>query len=254
LVTVPGGTAQPFAAAMLLDQSGSIAQSDQRGARLYSVKTFLDRLGPQDQALLAVFAGGPEARIPTTPLTAYLPSKGQDSAREYFATLDGLPPLVAGNTPLHESLERLMDEMAADATLPLGLLRSIVVFTDGNDTGCLSRAACATARERVAQRARADQVRIFTIGLSGGIDFEALGELAHATGGAFLYGNSAEQLIPLYGSVGRMLSLSLPTYRLQWTVETATAGTLQSRSKLLGMIEVAVDGTTVDVPLVVGMP
>ena len=57
-------------------------------------------------------------------------------------------------------------------------------------------------------------LRFFTIGLSTGIDFEAMAELANQTGGAFLFAENAEQLIPLYGTVGDLLSLSLPTYRL----------------------------------------
>ncbi|MFN7137581.1 MAG: hypothetical protein ACK4MU_08710, partial [Thermomonas sp.] len=64
----------------------------------------------------------------------------------------------------------------------------------------------------------------------------------------------AEQLLPLYGSVGRLLSLSLPTYRLRWTVQAAAAETFRPGSTLLGRVQVTAGGQTFDVPFVVGIP
>jgi hypothetical protein len=88
------------------------------------------------------------------------------------------------------------------------------------------------------------------------VNFEALGELANKTGGAFLFAESPEQLIPLYGSVGRLLSLSLPTYRLRWTIQTGSAD-FQTGNAVLGRVEVKVPSATqasFDVPFIVGIP
>jgi hypothetical protein len=253
LELVPGSTARPYAAALLLDQSGSIFQSDPTGARLFSAKAFLSGLGAQDQALLAAFAGGAGALIPTAPLTVYTPFKDSTSAQDYFPVLDSLAPLVGGDTPLYDSLDTLRLSFG-DPSLPAGLAKAAVIFTDGADTTCVGAEACRTRREQSIQGANADAVRLFTIGLSRGVDIVALGELANRTGGAMLYADSAEQLLPLYGSVGKLLSLSLPTYRLRWTVQAGSPGAFRSGNTLLGRVSVTAGTAAFDVPFIVGVP
>jgi hypothetical protein len=253
---VPGLAARPYAAALLLDQSGSIQQSDPTGARLYASKAFLTGLGAEDQALLAAFASGPDALIPTRPLTVYGSFKDRAAAppSSYYPTLDGLAPLVGGNTPLYESLDGLLAQVAGDTALPASLARAMVVFTDGADTSCSGPEACRSARERSVLAANQAGLRIFTIGLSQDVDVAALGELANQTGGAFLYADTVQQFLPLYGSVGRLLSLSQPTYRLRWTVQAASAGTFRPGAALLGKVQVNVGGNRFDVPFIVGIP
>ena len=73
----------------------------------------------------------------------------------------------------------------------------------------------------------------------------------HQTGGAFLYAESAEQLLPLYGSLGKLLSLSLPTYRLQWTVQ---ADAFTSGHTLLGKVRVNTGTGSIDVPFLIRIP
>jgi hypothetical protein len=253
LQLVPGQTASPYAAALLLDQSGSIIQSDPTGARLFSAKAFLSGLGTQDRALLAAFAGGPGALIPTTPLAVYAPFKDNASAQDYFPVLDSLAPLVGGNTPLYDSIDTLRTSFS-DPSLPAGLAKAAVIFTDGADTTCVGAEACRTRREQSIQGANADSVRIFTIGLSSGVDILALGELANRTGGAMLYADTAEQLLPLYGSVGKLLSLSLPTYRLRYTVHAGSPGAFRSGNALLGRVHVTTGAGAFDVPFIVRVP
>jgi hypothetical protein len=250
---VTGGTARPYAAALLLDQSASIQQTDPTGARLFSAKAFLSGLGTDDRALLAAFASGTGAIIPTPPLAVYGTFQDRASAPSYFATLDGLGALVGGSTPLYEALDALQQRVVDDASLPVDLAKAVVIFTDGMDS-CGSPQACLASREQSIQRANDNQVRLFTIGLSSGVDTIALGELANRTGGAFLYADTPEQLLPLYGSVGKLLSLSLPTYRLRWTVQAPSAGVFQTGRTLLGRVQVTAAGSTFDVPFVVGIP
>ena len=138
--------------------------------------------------------------------------------------------------------------------MPAGLAKAIVIFTDGADTSCASVESCRTSRLQAIQGANQDQVRLFTIGLSSGVDIVALGELANHTGGALLYADTAEQLLPLYGSVGRLLSLSLPTYRLRWTVRASAPGVFLSGHTLLGRVQVTAGAKTFDVPFIVGIP
>ena len=86
------------------------------------------------------------------------------------------------------------------------------------------------------------------------VNFEALGELSNTTGGAFLFAESAEQLVPLYGSVGKLLSLGLPTYRLSWTVEADSTSAFQTGNALIGRIELNAGGSPITVPFMVGVP
>ena len=114
----------------------------------------------------------------------------------------------------------------------------------------------AQRRQQSIEAAKTAGVRVFTIGLTRGVNFEALGELANGTGGAFLFAENAEQLIPLYGSVGKLLSLGLPTYRLSWTVNVSpdSSGALASGNALLGRVDVTTDTGTFEVPIIVGIP
>jgi len=256
LALIPGATAEPYAAALMLDQSGSIYDSDPTGARLYSAKAFLDGLGMNDRVLLSAFADG-AALIPDTPLTVYPPFRDAgtvSSAPSYFSTLDSLATLVGGGTPLYAALDSLGEQVIADSSLPAGIAKSVVIFTDGDDTTCGDPELCRVRRQQSIDLANAKGIRVFTIGLTSGVNFESLGELANGTDGAFLFAESPEQLIPLYGSVGRLLSLSLPTYRLKWTVQASSAGVFQTGNAILGRVTVTAGTSTFDVPFIVGIP
>ena len=254
LVLVPGLPARPYAAALLLDQSGSIADTDPTHARLYSSKAFIDGLGADDYTVLAAFAGGPAATLPTNPLTVYGSFQSQTGARAHFATLDGLASRLGGNTPLYDSIDALRRQVTDDSTLPVGMARAVLVFTDGADTTCSDTEACRGVRERTIQGARQAQVRLFTIGLAKGIDVATLGELADRTGGAFLYADTAAQFLALYGSVGKLMSLSLPTYRLRWTVQAAAGASFRPADTLLGKVQVSAAGSRFEVPFIVAIP
>jgi hypothetical protein len=255
VVLVPGSNPQPYATALLLDQSSSMQQSDPTAGRLYASKAFVGGLAPDDQVLLAAFAGGSTATIPTPPLTVYGPFRTQTQAPNYFATLDSLVPLLGGDTPLYESVDSLRQQWLAGGLRSDGLGKGLVVFTDGGDNLCKTDTqACRTRRLQSITDARAGQVRIFSIALSRGVDVASLGELAQQTGGALLYADNVAQLLPLYGSLGRLMSLSLPTYRLRWTVQAGTPGSLRSGFSLLGRVQVTTAGNTFEVPFIVGIP
>ena len=254
LLAIAGAPASDYAAGLLLDQSGSIRQSDPSGARLYSSKAFLAGMGSGDDALLAAFAGGAGALLPTVPLTVYGPVRAKAASSAYHPTLNGLAALIGGNTPLYDAVDGLRRQLVANPALAAGKPRAVVLFSDGADTSCAGTEACCSRRAQSIAQARQDQVRLFTIGLSSGVDVVAMAELAHQTGGAFLYADTAEQLLPLYGSVGRLLSLSLPTYRLRWTVRSDAAGAFRPGATLLGRVQVTAAGSSFDVPFVVGIP
>jgi hypothetical protein len=252
LTRIPGMPARPFASGLLIDQSGSIADTDPTGARLFASKVFVEALSGDDQVLLAAFAGGPSSRLPGVPLSVFGGFRPAGQTGDYIAALDSLARQVGGSTPLYDSVDLLRQQWFAVAPAP-GLGKAIVVFTDGDDTHCGGQLACGERRSQSIQGALQDDVRIFTVGLTKDVDIAALGELANETGGAMLYADNVKQLLPLYGSVGRLMSLSLPTYRLSWTVHADAAGAFQPGQALLGRVQVSVGSNSFEVPFVVGI-
>jgi hypothetical protein len=166
------------------------------------------------------------------------------------APADSLANLGGGDTPLYQSL----DTMVGASTIPAGLAKAVVVFTDGADTRCGSPEDCRSTREQSIRAANQDQVRLFTIGLSKDVDVATLGELASQTGGAFLYADSIEQLIPLYGSVGKLLSLSRSIDRQCWALRLEPSGTLRPAKALLGREQVAEGSSNFELSYISGAP
>lgn len=249
--------AQPVVAhsvGLLIDQSGSIAGTDRLNARLYAAKTLISNLAAGDQAVIGAFADGAGARLPQQPLTMLGTVADAAAAPQAFGPLDALAGQSGGQTPLYAAMDAMRARLADDAALRPGVPRALAVFTDGADSYCGTAVGCAQRRQQVIDAARADGVRLFTIGLSGNIDVEALSQLATAGGGAMLYADTVEQLIPLYGSLGRLMSLGLPTYRLRFAIDAGRTGVFSAGQTVLARARVQVNGQAVDIPLAVSIP
>jgi PKD repeat protein len=251
---LPGGTPQPYAAALAFDQSASIERNDPTDARIFSAKEFLKSLGGSDVAAVAAFADGESAgaEIPVRPVTIYpvgAPSF-TSNGRDLFDELDSLSTLEGGGTPLYEALCRLMDFSVASA--PAGVRRAVVVFTDGRDdpAGTTGAYTCRSLAAAVAKSVATD-VDIFSIGLSGEVDGNALATLAAAGNGVFLFAEDVTQLIPIYGSLGNLLSGSLSTYRLSFRITADAAGTFAPGRNVRGVLTVSASSNTVNLPFVV---
>jgi len=253
LQLVPGQAVRPHTVGLLIDQSGSIASSDRLNARLFSTKTMISNLAPGDQVVMGAFADGNGARLPQQPMTMLGTVVDKAAAPQFFPRLDALAGQSGGQTPLHASIDAMRAQIVGDASLTPGQPRAMVVFTDGVDSYCGAN-GCVQRRQEVINAARADGVRLFTIGFSADIDVESLSHLATASGGAMLYADSVEQLIPLYGSLGRLMSLGLPTYRLRFSIDAGAAGVFAAGQTVLARARVNVLGQTVNIPFAVGIP
>lgn len=250
-----GSPAQPYALSLLMDQSGSILQSDPTRARLFAAKLMLDALQPGSQALLAAFAGGADALIPMLPLTVYPPYRVGGAARDYFAQLDELVGLVAGDTPLLAAIDALREVVVADSSVPAGVAKAIVVFTDGTDTTCGAPSSCEAARERTIEWALRDDVRLFTIALSpGASSIEFLEPLAVRTGGAMFTADSPEALLSISEGLGQLLDNSMPSHRLRFTVRADAPGAFVPGTVLLGRVQVRSGNQTLVIPVTVRLP
>jgi hypothetical protein len=259
---IPGNPAQPYAAALVLDQSDSIRDSDPTDARIFASKTFLEKVGANDRVVLSAFAADAGqfalAKIPVKPLTIYpLPNSGDEplftaDGTSYFDELDELAEQEGGETPLYSSLNSMVDYTAKHAPPGIpGQLKAAVLFSDGDDTDCINPTACQTARNAVIDNALAKGVDLFTIGLSDEVNFEAMAELADRGNGIFLYAEFAEQLIPIYGALGNLLSRSLATYEVTWTIEADAAGAFLPGRTILGTVQVRTASNPVNLPVIV---
>ncbi len=249
---IPPQAPASYAAAMLLDQSGSIGDSDPTDARVFASKVFLDRLGASDRVALGVFAQGGGTRIPTSPLTRY----GDFTADgpSLFDELDQLPNLEGGFTPLYLALDQMI-QYTASAPAAAGLRKAVVVFTDGKDTSveCFG-SQFATCRNNSISLARTNNVSIFTVGLGAAVDTSSLTQLSSSTGGIHLVASNPQQMISIFGSLGNLLSGNVATYRATWTINSTAANTFLTNGTVLGTINVRVGTRTIVLPFEYRVP
>lgn len=245
---VPPQAPVPYAAAMLLDQSGSIGDSDPTDARVFASKVFLERLGASDRVTLGVFAEGRGTLIPTSPLTRYGDFTADGAS--LFDELDRLPTLEGGFTPLYSALDQMVQYAA---TAPAGLRKAVVVFTDGQDTICPPSQLLA-CRNNSITLAQTNNVSIFTVGLGAEVDTSSLTQLSYSTGGIHLVASNPQQMIAIFGSLGNLLSGSVATYRATWTINAAAANTFLTNGTVLGTINVRAGTRTIVLPFEYRVP
>jgi hypothetical protein len=247
---IPGNAASPYAAALVMDQSNSIEVSDPTDARIFAGKGFMERLGANDRIVLSAFAetsGTNVAKIPTQPLTIYGAFTADGTS--YFDDLDSLANQEGGRTPLYNSLNSMIDYVETNAPTGIpGQRKAVVLFSDGDDTVCADDKAC---RESAIANSASSAVDIFTIGLSDKVNFEAMAELADRSNGVFLFADTAEQLIPIYGALGKLLSRSLATYEVTWTIQAAAPNTFVTGRSILGEIVINTASNPVRLPIIV---
>ena len=255
--TIPGQTLEPYSAGLLFDQSSSVGSTDPTDARIFGGKTFLGSIQPggNDWVSLGAFAedypdtnNGPYLLPGVPPLHIYPPGFTQDGA-SFYANIDTFPSLESGDTPLYAALDLMVADVSSNAPTQR---KAVVVFSDGvdNDPNCSSEQTC---RNATAAAANVAGVSIFTIGLSTspGVKVEALAELANLTGGTFLFASDAASLVPIYGSLGALLSGSLLQYETVWTVRSPTANAFRPGYAVSGKMDINIGSEVITLPFVV---
>ncbi len=186
------GSGLGFGAVLALDASQSMHGGSFAGA-LAAARSFIDKRGEGEQIGLLAFNGGvrvlQQPTLSTAPLLHALAH----------------PPNLRYGTRIYDALERSL-ALIARAKLSTA---AIVLLTDGADVGSK------TTVKRAVARARARNVRIFTIGLrSKSYDPHLLRALATETGGAYAEATSPAQLAPIYASLsGRLAREYVLQYR-----------------------------------------
>jgi hypothetical protein len=256
----------PYAAALLLDSSESIATTDPTDARIFANKQYLEGIGNNDRVMLAAFADDVDSQLPED-LTIYPCDASPCPAPEFtndgeslFPSLDSLATLEGGGTPLYDSLGQMLTVVddTADAlpSPPANLRRAVVLFSDGRDIYCDDVQPdpfqnCTDQRVAVANQSEQLGVDILTIGLGDNVDSLAMAELALRGRGSYLFAQDSTQLIPMYSVLGQLLSKTLPIYEMVWTVNSAVPGAFNSNRAVIGRLTVDTGSEPFTLPFVV---
>ena len=204
------GSVRSYSAALLLDQSSTVARTDPNDARLGAAAAFMDNLSSGDEVALLAFAE--DGRLPFSPVTSYRDADRNDftmDPAQFDTYLHSLANLEGGTRPLYDALEVAVELARRSAG---NAHRAVVVFTDGSDDGSTA------THQQVIDFATTHGIAIHPVALSSTVDIAELIDLAASTGGAMSLNFDPRQLISYYGALGRVLAGSGQFYRTRWTL------------------------------------
>jgi tight adherence protein B len=173
-----------FGVVLVVDASESMAGAPIENA-VAAARAFAARRNANQQLALVVFNGTPKVVLPFTTSTARID-----------AALAQVPTLAYG-TQIYDAVAKA-EAMLVDAGIQAG---SIVVLSDGADTGSVSKGS------DVAAAARRAHVRLYTIGLSSPkFDASTLSSLASEGGGEYTLAKSTQALAPVFDQLSQRIS------------------------------------------------
>jgi len=173
-----------FGVVLVVDASESMAGAPIENA-VAAARAFAARRNANQQLALVVFNGTPKVVLPFTTSTARID-----------AALAQVPTLAYG-TQIYDAVAKA-EAMLGDAGIQAG---SIVVLSDGADTGSVSKGS------DVAAAARRAHVRLYTIGLSSPkFDASTLSSLASEGGGEYTVAKSTQALAPVFDQLSQRIS------------------------------------------------
>ncbi|MEO0581107.1 MAG: vWA domain-containing protein [Bacteroidota bacterium] len=211
----------PYSATMLFDQSGSISGTDPSNDRVTAGVQFVDLLGNGDEASVVAFTSGGQYQSPFEVLSGF--SRDRATLQQI---INSLADNEGGGTPLYRSMFEMIGYTSDNAT---NTNKAIIAFTDGKDTNG------GVSIDAIVEEACANDIKIFTVGLSSGIDAGELSEVAFRTGGAVMLAADAQQLVSLYSSLGELLHGEAEFYKLRMSVRNPS-GSFRAGSRVSGFI------------------
>ncbi|MCF3108604.1 VWA domain-containing protein [Niabella sp. CC-SYL272] len=227
-----GGTATRYSSIMLMDQSGSTGSTDPDDLRIDAGKIFCRNMGQEHESWVWWFsddykAVGTGFKSDTTVLV-----KDVESVRN----------LGKGGTNLYGAQYAATDALIKSGTKPT---KALLTFTDGEDNRGVKTSA------QVEAFAKGNQVRLYNVGLGASSD-EYLYDQAVATGGAFMYAKDAQQLISMFGNLGRLLDGSGKFYSVEWEMTPVGSNSIISKGTYDIILKVVTPyNYTIDVPVTV---
>jgi tight adherence protein B len=181
-----------FGVVLVIDASNSMRGTAIAGA-VEAARAFAEQRSPNQLVAVLVFNSASSVLLPFTA-----------DQGEIEAAL-AQPPALAHGTHVYDAVDAALG-LLQEAEIAAG---SVVVLSDGADTGSTALLT------DVAGRARADGVRVFSVGLrSRGFDFAALERLAAGAGGTYTEAASSADLARVFDELGaRLASEYLVRYR-----------------------------------------
>jgi hypothetical protein len=181
-------TASRADVAIALDSSGSMGgflwffgANDPHGERKKAAKELIDHMSANDRVAVVDFDDTGKVFFP---LTAVDSGAAREAARQAVDRIDD-----SGGTNLSAGLDLAIDELSRNKTA--GRRQFLIFLTDG--AGYYDGAA--------EQRAKAEGIAIYTIGLGSEVESALLTNIAQATGGKYYPVSNASQLSLLFQQI-----------------------------------------------------
>jgi tight adherence protein B len=200
-----------FGVVLALDSSESMTGAP-AAAALEAARAFVSHRAPAEEVGIVSFN--------TSISVLRVPTRDAGALRKALSE----PPRIAYGTHINDALMRSLT-LLRKARLSTG---SIVLLSDGQEVGSV------LPLDEVIAAAKAQQVRVFTVGLrSRAFDASTLRTIADRTGGSYAEARSAAELAPIYEALGEQLageylvryrSAARPNSQVQVTVKVAGAG------------------------------
>lgn len=254
---------EPYAAALLLDQSRHVVSNDLSDGRLRAVRYFLLAAEQRGQLAVAAYAQdddslGELSLLPTQPVTVFpVEDPGFDRPHPTVRqAIDSLTDLEGGAAPLYAALELMLDFTATNAAP--AMRQAVVVLTDGLDDTCGSAVTCIAARDAVASRSRDTGIELITVGLMHPqADSRALAALADSAKGIAVWAAAPEQLAVVFDRLSQILDGTAARRNVRITIESSEEGAFQSGRRILGVLHFQScpwDCYTTQIPLAFTIP
>lgn len=184
IVPASSASARGFGVVLVIDASRSMKGEAIRDA-MAAARAFARRRHPSQQIGVVTFNGQTTVALPLT----------SDPGRIEEAL--SRPPELGRDTHVYDAVDVATRMLAQARVRPA----SVVVLSDGSDTGS------AASRAAVALRARSTGVRVFSVGLrSGAFDPKALAALANDANGSYQEAGSGRDLNRIYDDLGARLA------------------------------------------------
>lgn len=198
-----------FGVVLAIDASNSMQGHPYAGA-LAAAKTFLSKRARNERVGIVTFNSKEHVAVPLT-----LSESRLQAALSH-------PPALSEGTHIFDGIDRSLIALHR-ARISTG---AIVLLTDGSDVGSKTTLAAAV------KRARAEHVRIFTVGLrSSAYDPATLRAIAHGTGGSYAVATTLQALRPIYASLSSRLANE---YLLQYRSPAASNTNVVVRVSISG--------------------
>jgi Mg-chelatase subunit ChlD len=201
---------RPVGAAILIDDSGSMFNTDPNLERAAAARLFARQFlapNPQNRVALADFGWPTDSSTIGFARTRILQEFTSD-LDQIDAGASKIEPIKGGGTHLYRSALEVADW--TDATLPSTYRRMLVVVTDGAPTN-----SDLPYRDQLFAEAVAQDMRILAVGVGPASDqsgesvdsaVAVVRELATATGGVYFGATNSTQLVPVLSALANVSS------------------------------------------------